>query len=156
MKIGELAARTGCGIETIRYYERVGVLPRAYRSASNYRHYSQTDLERLVFIRNCRSLDMTLDEIRQLLQAREAPNESCTEVNALIDAHIEHVAARIRELNALETELHRIRAHCQQARSLDDCGILNELDRHERLTGAGTDPAEPHVDGVHPKLTETR
>ena len=77
MKIGELAARTDCAVETIRYYEREGLLPAPRRSAGNYRQYGETHLERLVFIRNCRVLDMTLQEIKQLLTLREQPRASC-------------------------------------------------------------------------------
>jgi len=154
MKIGELARRTGCGIETIRYYERIGILPPPWRSVSNYRHYGETDVERLVFIRNCRSLDMTLDEVQELLRAREASEESCAEVNALIDEHIEHVAHRIRELRALERELHQIRSRCRHASSLEACGILNELDRPERLSRTKTQDSTVHVEGVHPRVSD--
>ncbi len=154
MKIGELARRTGCGIETIRYYERIGVLPPPRRSVSNYRHYRESDVERLVFIRNCRSLDMTLDEIQELLKARETSGESCAGVNALLDEHIEHVAHRIGELRRLEQELHQIRSHCQHASRLEACGILNELDRPERLARAQAQTPDVHVEGAHPRVSD--
>ncbi|EPN13687.1 MerR family transcriptional regulator, partial [Pseudomonas syringae pv. actinidiae ICMP 18804] len=91
MKIGELAKLTDTQVETIRYYEREGLLPAPARSDGNYRLYTQAHMERLSFIRNCRSLDMTLEEIRNLLNLRDSPQDQCESVNALIDEHIEHV-----------------------------------------------------------------
>ncbi len=91
MKIGELAKATGTQTETIRYYERVQLLPTAKRTESNYRVYDSSHVERLAFIRHCRSLDMTLDEIRVLLHFKDAPGENCGAVDALLQAHIGHV-----------------------------------------------------------------
>src|ERR1700758_1021448 len=127
LKIGELAKRTGSLVETIRYYEREGLLPEPARSEGNYRVYADTDLERLQFIRHCRSLDMTLEEIRNLLRFRDRPNENCGKVNALLDEHIEHVAKRIKELKLLQKNLRGLRSLCQQARATKDCGILQSL-----------------------------
>ena len=95
MKIGELAKLTDCAVETIRYYERENLLPEPARSDGNYRVYTQAHAERLTFIRNCRTLDMTLEEIRSLLAFRDSPQDQCESVNALIDEHIHHVKARI-------------------------------------------------------------
>ena len=95
MKIGELAKLTDCPVETIRYYEKEGLLPPPARSEGNYRLYTQAHTERLTFIRNCRSLDMTLEEIRSLLNLRDSPQDQCESVNTLIDEHIHHVKARI-------------------------------------------------------------
>ena len=81
--IGVLAKRTQCQAETIRYYEREGLLPAPTRSQGNYRQYDTTHVERLSFIRHCRSLDMTLDEIRALLDFRDAPTRNCAEVTRL-------------------------------------------------------------------------
>ncbi len=105
MKIGELAKTTDCPVETIRYYEREGLLPEPARSEGNYRLYTQAHVERLTFIRNCRTLDMTLDEIRSLLRLRDSPEAQCESVNALIDEHIQHVKARIDGLLALQEQL---------------------------------------------------
>lgn len=127
LKIGELARRTGCQAETIRYYEREGLLPAPGRSDGNYRLYGATHLERLQFIRHCRALDMTLDEIRQLLRFRDAPEAGCGEVNDLLDAHIGHVGRRIAELVALQAQLAALRACCAEAAAAKDCGILQEL-----------------------------
>ncbi len=127
LKIGELAKRTGCQVETIRYYEKEGLLPATVRSQGNFRLYGEMHAERLQFIRHCRSLDMTLEEIRQLLQLRDAPEANCAEVNTLLDKHIEHVAHRITELQGLATQLQALRQLCQSTHSIKDCGILQNL-----------------------------
>lgn len=84
MKIGELASAAGCDVQTVRYYERSGLLAKPGRTASNYRSYASSQVERLKFIRQCRSLDMTLDEVRVLLRFLEAPEETCGEVHRVI------------------------------------------------------------------------
>jgi Cd(II)/Pb(II)-responsive transcriptional regulator len=126
-KIGELAEKAACQTETIRYYERQGLLPVPARSDGNYRLYNDGHVERLSFIRHCRSLDMTLEEIRLLLQFRDAPEQNCGEVNNLLDEHIGHVATRIAELKSLQSQLKKLRQLCDEAHAAKDCGILNEL-----------------------------
>lgn len=127
IQIGELAKRTECPVETIRYYERQGLLPAAARSEANYRLYGAMHVERLQFIRHCRSLDMTLDEIRSLQLFRDAPEENCAEVNLLLDKHIDHVAQRIAELKALQQQLKKLREQCRTEQAVKDCGILQSL-----------------------------
>jgi Cd(II)/Pb(II)-responsive transcriptional regulator len=127
LKIGELAERTGCLVETIHYYERKGLLPEPVRSKGNYRLYNEEHAEQLRFIRHCRSLDMALDEIRVLLAFRSTPEENCMDVNVLLDKHIGHVADRIEELQGLETQLQELRRKCRQSSAAKDCGILQEL-----------------------------
>ncbi|WP_454005329.1 Cd(II)/Pb(II)-responsive transcriptional regulator [Alcaligenes sp. Marseille-Q7550] len=124
MKIGELAQKSHCNTETIRYYEKVGLLPEPERSEGNYRQYRAMHLERLRFIRNCRSLDMTHEEIRALLAHMDGPAQDCEPVNSLLDEHIEHVAVRIRELEHLQEQLKELRHRCGQAGGLEHCGIL--------------------------------
>ena len=128
MKIGELAKLTDCQVETIRYYEREGLLPEPARSDGNYRLYTQAHVERLTFIRNCRSLDMTLEEIRSLLSLRDSPQDQCESVNALIDEHIQHVKARIDGLLALQAQLLDLRQRCSAGADKDHCGILQRLE----------------------------
>jgi Cd(II)/Pb(II)-responsive transcriptional regulator len=127
MKIGELAHRTNIQVVTIHFYEREGLLPEPGRSVSNYRIYGDEHAERLSFIRHCRGLDMTLDEIRVLLRFKDAPTENCREVNDLLDGHIGHVARRVRELKQLEKQLKSLREACLGAQEAQHCGILNEL-----------------------------
>lgn len=131
LKIGELAKRAGCSVETIRYYEREGLLPAPARSAGNYRLYGGAHINRLQFIRHCRSLDMTLDEIRTLLKFRDTPEDDCSEVNTLLDKHIGHVAHRIVELKLLQTQLKTLRSFCHSAQATKDCGILQSLSNKE-------------------------
>ena len=127
MRMGNPARRTDCPAEKVRYYEKEGLLPRARRSAGNYRLYGPEHAERLAFIRRCRSLDMSLAEIRTLLAAVERPEADCAPVNSLVDEHITHVTARIAELRQLKSELDAIRAHCAGARPAKQCGILETL-----------------------------
>lgn len=147
MRIGDLAQATGSAVETIRFYEREGLLPPPVRGANNYRQYRREHVERLAFIRQCRALDMALDEIRDLLSLRDAPGRHCGEVNALLDAHIAHVAERVRELRALQRELQLLRSRCVSPHSVAACGIIQELER------AAAKPASArrrrHVAGVH-------
>lgn len=127
VKIGELAKRTGCPIQTIRYYEQEGLLPAPVRSDGNFRLYTEQHAERLSFIRRCRSLGMTLDEIRVLLGFHDAPEANCEAVNTLLDTHISDVAARIDELQHLQQQLRALRGSCGASRQARDCGILNGL-----------------------------
>lgn len=127
MKIGELARLAGVNVETIRYYERDGLLPIPARSEGNYRIYGETHVQRLFFIRRCRSLDMTLEEIRVLLHFKESPQENCAEVNYLLDRHIGDVAQRMQELQELERQLKGLRERCGEARDAAHCGILDGL-----------------------------
>ncbi|RQP22698.1 Cd(II)/Pb(II)-responsive transcriptional regulator [Piscinibacter terrae] len=127
MKIGELSTASSTPIETIRYYERQGLLPLPARTQGNFRDYEQPHLERLQFIRYCRSLDMSLDEVRVLLRFKDEPGTDCGDVNELIDEHIGHVSQRIKELRALEKQLKDLRLRCGTVRAADECGILAGL-----------------------------
>ncbi len=133
MKIGELAGRSGCPVETIRYYERIGLLAPPQRAVNNYRSYGERHAERLQFIRHCRALDMGLDEIRVLLGARDQPDGDCTEVNTLLDQHIAQVAGKISELMALERQLKQLRGCCVETQASHACGILHALSEHEHM-----------------------
>ncbi|NYT81052.1 Cd(II)/Pb(II)-responsive transcriptional regulator [Alcaligenaceae bacterium] len=127
MKIGELARAANCGTETIRFYEKEGLLPAPDRTEGNYRNYRDEHLERLRFICNCRSLDMTHDEIRQLLRFADDPDSGCGPVNQLLDEHIGHVDIRLKELRALRSLLVDLRHRCAQADSIAHCGIIQGL-----------------------------
>lgn len=133
MKIGELAQRSGCPVETVRYYERIGLLQPPQRSANNYRSYGERHAQQLQFIRHCRALDMGLEEIRVLLQARDRPEQDCTDVNALLDRHIERVAGKIAELAALERQLKQLRGCCVATQATHACGILHALSEHDTV-----------------------
>jgi Cd(II)/Pb(II)-responsive transcriptional regulator len=128
-RIGELARSADCPVETIRYYERQGLLAAPGRSGGNYRLYNDAHLERLRFIRHCRSRDMTHEEIRVLLACRDAPERRCGEVNGLLDQHIGHVTRRIEELKLLADELKQLRARCSGVKATRECGIMRSLGR---------------------------
>ena len=137
-QIGQLATKLAVPVETIRYYEREGLLPKPARSGGNYRLYADDERTRLEFILHCRTLDMTLQEIRTLLNIRDAPEQGCVEVNALLDEHIGHVSERMSALRRLRTELKALRRRCEVPSASKDCGILHELASvpAKRRTGA--------------------
>ena len=147
LTIGVLSRESGVNLETIRFYEREGLLPAAPRTEGNYRIYTPEHAERLGFIRQCRNLDMTLDEVRSLLQFRDAPEQNCGAVNSLLDKHIGHVAQRIRELRALEKQLKALRAQCIGVLDTAHCGILEGL----AVQSAGAPPSG-HLHGTHRKV----
>jgi len=127
MKIGELAQAAQCTVETVRYYEKEGLLEEPSRTSGNYRNYSAMHLERLRFIRNCRALGMAHDEIRKLFALLEHPASGCGGVNQLLDEHIAHVDIRIAELTQLKQQLGELSQRCQREQAMNACGILKRL-----------------------------
>lgn len=127
MRIGELAKIAKCSVETIRFYEKEGLLPEAERTENNYRDYLPLHVDRLRFIRNCRAFDMSHDEIRQLLLQVDSHAEDCQAVNVLLDEHILHIEHRIQELSSLKGQLLILRRQCQQQQGIDECGIVQGL-----------------------------
>lgn len=127
IQIGELAKRTACPVVTIRYYEQEGLLPPPHRSRGNFRLYGEEHVERLRFIRHCRSLDMPLSDVRALLNYRDRPSQDCGEVNVLLDKHIRQVECRIEALLELKHQLAELRGACSGARPAESCGILQGL-----------------------------
>jgi len=148
MKIGDLSTASATPIETIRFYEKEGLLPAPGRTQGNFRLYEAPHLERLQFIRYCRGLDMSLDEVRVLLRFKDAPGEDCGDVNSLLDEHIGHVSKRIKELRALEKELKQLRQRCGDARAADQCGILAGLEEASQEAPVAHGRAS-HLKSVH-------
>lgn len=128
MRIGELAKRTNCDTETIRYYEKIGLLEEPARSTSGYRAYQPEHQEQLQFIRHCRSLQMGLPEIRMLLQLKREPGGGCARVDDLLELQIGRVRAQMDALIALEEQLVALRRCCPEPQSIENCGILHNLD----------------------------
>ncbi len=149
MKIGDLAAASSTAVDTIRYYEREGLLPAPGRTQGGFRVYEAPHLERLQFIRYCRGLDMSLDEVRVLLRVKDAPEGDCGDVNALLDAHIGHVSRRIKELRALEKQLKDLRQRCGVAQGADQCGILNGLAAAAQEASPPAAAPSSHLRSVH-------
>ena len=127
-RIGEAAKRSGVSAANIRYYEREGLLPQQARADNDYRLYSDADLHRLRFVRQCRAMDMSLDEVRTLLALDLNNKRDCTTASAALDAHIDHVRQRLAELRALEKDLRALRGRCDG--SDDQCHIIEAL--HQR------------------------
>lgn len=127
MRIGEVARQAGVDVQTVRYYEREGLIDAPSRSASGYRTYGPQHSERLSFIRHCRSLDMALGEIRRLIELSGDRRVSCDEVDRLVRAHLDRVRAKRAALEALESQLASLSAQCASGHRVADCGILEEL-----------------------------
>ncbi|HCA5285775.1 Cd(II)/Pb(II)-responsive transcriptional regulator [Acinetobacter baumannii] len=127
LKIGELSEKTSCSVLTIRFYEKEGLIPQPERNQGNYRLYSESYIDRLKFIVNCRSLNMNLNEIKKLLSYKDIPNQNCSEVNELIDSHIKEVQNNIRKQQKLIEQLLEIRKTCDGMCNADQCGVLKNL-----------------------------
>lgn len=128
MKIGELATLAQCTVETVRYYEKVGLLSAPSRTTGNFRMYGAEHVERLRLIRNCRTLNMSHEEIRALLLLKDQPADDCGAINEVFDQHIAHVDERIQELAQLKLQLSALRQRCQTEQVVDTCGILQGLE----------------------------
>lgn len=127
MKIGELARNAQCTVETVRYYEKAGLLAEPARTEGNFRVYGPEHQERLLLIRNCRALDMSHEEIHTLLRLAQRAEDGCGAVNAVFDQHIAHVDTRIGELTQLKLQLNTLRQRCSSDKGVDACGILQGL-----------------------------
>jgi Cd(II)/Pb(II)-responsive transcriptional regulator len=145
MRIGELARQAGVDVQTVRYYEREGLLDAPARTASGYRAYGPRHLERLNFVRHCRSLDMPLAEIRRLIDLASNRSVSCEEVNEMVRAHLGRVRAKRNALEALERQLAALNAQCESGHRVADCGILGELIHaaHGEACACHPQPAQP-------------
>ena len=126
MTIGPLAKATGTVVETIRYYERIGLLPKVARTAGNYRSYGDAEVARLSFIRRARDLGFGLDQVRTLLSLADDRGRPCREVDALARHHLDAVDRKIADLTALRSELSSLIAQCGRG-TVADCRILEAL-----------------------------
>lgn len=124
--IGDLARQTGTKVETIRWYERDGIMPAPVRTAGGHRLYTQAHLDRLAFIRHARELGFPLDGVRDLLRLADDPERPCDEADAIARAHLAAVQGRIARLQALEAELSRMIAACGRGR-VAECRIIEVL-----------------------------
>ncbi len=127
MRIGELAKLTGIEVETLRYYERAGLVQLPARQTNGYRAYGQDAIERVNFIRHCRTLDMGLEDIKRLLNFTSKPDADCLDVNHLLDEHLARVRSKLISLRTLEKQLIQLRTQCVTGQRAADCGILQEL-----------------------------
>lgn len=126
MTIGGLAKATGTKAETIRYYERIGILGNAGRSGGNYRVYGAKELARLSFVRRARDLGFSLDQVRELLDIADDQSRSCGAVDKLAREHLSAVDRKIADLSALRRELGSLLDQCSQG-TIADCRIIDAL-----------------------------
>jgi DNA-binding transcriptional MerR regulator len=122
--IGGLAERTGVKVETIRYYEQVGLLPPPERSDGNQRRYSRRHLERLAFIKHGRDLGFSVESIRTLLNLADCPDMACDEAHRTAAGHLAEVREKIARLKSLEKELERIANSCSGGVPVRDCAVI--------------------------------
>jgi len=128
MKIGQLSKISGCSIQTIRYYEKEGLLNRPSRSEGNFRLYDEKSLKELEFVKHCRNLDIPLSDIKTLIDLKHRPKESCSSINDLIEKQLDLVNQRIKELKALKSELQRMKKACSSYNTVERCGIMKTLE----------------------------
>jgi DNA-binding transcriptional MerR regulator len=129
MKIGALSKATGTNIETIRYYERIDLLPAPHRTAANYRSYGEAHRARLAFVRHSRELGFTIEEIRSLLDLSDHPERDCAEADRIATRHLVQVEAKIAQLTGLREELARIIGSCRGGVAAD-CRVIETLGDH--------------------------
>lgn len=132
MRIGELAKLVGVDVQTIRFYEREGLLAPPERQQNGYRIYTEQHVERLAFVRRCRMLNLSLAEIGELQSYLDEPHQPCTAVNSMLDGRISHVRAQIDSLQALEKQLVALRMRCSGVHEAADCGILTGISAESR------------------------
>lgn len=129
LTIGALAKRTGAKVQTIRYYEQIGLMPDPERTEGGQRRYGDADLDRLSFIRHARQLGFTLEAIRELLDLSDHPDRPCHEADTIARRQLKQVEQRLARLEALRTELTRMVHECGGGRTAD-CRVLEVLRHH--------------------------
>jgi len=127
LSIGQLSKATGVKVVTIRYYEQIKLMPAPLRTEGNYRAYSREHLHRLQFIRRCRDLGFTLDQLRDLLNLSTQAGLKCAGVDRITDNHLKEIEHKIADLQRLAAELRRIRNRCSGKGTIADCRILEAL-----------------------------
>lgn len=132
MKIGQLAQRAGVNIDTVRYYEREGLLPKPERLSSGYRIYAESDVKRLRFVRRAKALGFTLPEIGELLELSRSREDDMAAMKSAALAKIADIRARIVELERVRAALEGLAESCPGHGALDQCPILNALSGDEQ------------------------
>jgi len=136
LSIGRLSERTGCNIETIRYYERIGLMPRPARSAGGHRLYAGEHVRRLAFIRRTRELGFTLDEVRALLGMVDGGEYTCAQVKDLTLKHLAEVRRKAADLRRMEKVLSAMAAECEGG-TIPECPIIEALSEAPAGSRAG-------------------
>jgi len=133
--IGELSKATGVKVVTIRYYEHVKLMPEPARTEGNYRIYSREHLRRLQFVRRCRDLGFTLDQLRDLLRLSVQSRRRCSGIDRITANHIKEIESKIADLGRLAVQLRRIKNGCPGKGRIADCRILAALSPSSGKTG---------------------
>jgi len=131
LSIGHLAREAGINLETVRYYEREGLLPKAPRSASGYRLFPTDAIRRLRFIRRAQELGFSLKEIRELLALRLSPRKSSAEIKKRAEAKISGIEGKIKSLESMSKSLRKLTRSCAGCAPISECPILESLDRED-------------------------
>lgn len=126
MKIGEIARRSGVGIETIRYYEREGLLLEPVRRPSGYRQYDESTVERLEYIRQAKELGFTLAEIKELLELSFVAHEGCNHIRQRAETKVADIEGKIRSLQQMKRSLGKIVDRCRAKNSKDACPLVHK------------------------------
>jgi DNA-binding transcriptional MerR regulator len=132
LTIGALALATEVKVPTIRYYEQIGLLPRADRTEGNQRRYGKTERERLSFIRHARDLGFSVDDIRELLALQDNPETPCDAAHSIAARQIRAIERRLEQLALLRGELFRIADSCRGGRMAGDCRVIHALADHQQ------------------------
>ncbi len=127
LTIGELAERAKVNIETLRYYERRGLVPKPRRSVSNYRLYPEETVRRILFIKRAQELGFSLKEIKQLLSLRASPRARCGDIRKRATDKIQDVEQKIKTLRAMKKALSKLVSECSGKGPITDCPILESL-----------------------------
>ncbi|HEY7548126.1 MAG TPA: helix-turn-helix domain-containing protein [Hyphomicrobiaceae bacterium] len=129
--IGGLAREAGCKVQTIRYYEQVGLMPEPARTSGNQRRYDRRHVARLAFIRHSRQLGFPLEAVRDLLSLADNPRQSCEAADVIARAQLDEVKRRIARLRALQGELERMIEQCRHG-EISECRVIEVLSDHSR------------------------
>lgn len=127
MKIGELAKKTGLSIDSIRFYEKSGLIRNPNRTEGGYREFNKDEISTIVFISHCRALDIPISEIKKLLYVRSSSAKSCREANQIIESQLLKLRERIKSMKTLEKQLAQLQSICHQELDPKDCPILKSL-----------------------------
>ncbi len=141
LTIGAMSAQTRCSVPTIRYYEKIGLLPGPGRAPNGHRYYREADLKRLTFIRRCRDFGFSVEQVRALAHLFEDGERACIEVRDMAQAHLDEVRAKLAEMRELETSLAAFVCSCDEACSgglTRDCVIIGDLSTPGAGGGAAT------------------
>lgn len=128
LSISQLAKKAKTTIDTIRFYEKKGLLLPKMKAINNYRYYDQVSLDKLCFILNCRSLGLSIKDIEYLCKELEAPNQNCTKVNNLIKKHTKELDNKIKQLTSFKEQLDDLENLCGNNRKIDSCYIIKKLE----------------------------